>query len=248
MATTTNYAFVLPTVGVDDAAWGGFLNQNWTDLDADLTAMQADIDSRILTSGIGSVVQAFDATIMVDADIGVTVQAWDAQLDSLATVSAANATAVGNLTGINSGDEAAATTTAQGIVEKSTSAENIAGVAVDKFPDVAGAKEIVDTFNPVKAWGVFDGDGAVPAIINPSSLVNWILSPLSARSPPSPVKTCSHSILPLACLIVCNSVVIVSISSTCSLTNHCRKLLLVKSFTSTAMRTRLLIWLVTVIS
>lgn len=38
----------------------------------------------------------------------------------------------------------AATTSDKGVVEKSTSAENIAGVAVDKFPDVAGVKEIVD--------------------------------------------------------------------------------------------------------
>ena len=63
MATTTNYAFELPTVGGDDAVWGGSLNQNWTDLDADLTAIQADINSRVLTSGIGSAVQAWDTDL-----------------------------------------------------------------------------------------------------------------------------------------------------------------------------------------
>lgn len=38
----------------------------------------------------------------------------------------------------------AATDTLSGVVEKSTSAENLAGVAVDKFPDVAGVKEMID--------------------------------------------------------------------------------------------------------
>jgi len=39
----------------------------------------------------------------------------------------------------------AATTTATGVVEKSTSAENIAGTEADKFPDVPGVKEMIDT-------------------------------------------------------------------------------------------------------
>jgi len=38
-----------------------------------------------------------------------------------------------------------ATTTVEGIVEKSTSAENVAGTATDKWPDVAGTKEMIDT-------------------------------------------------------------------------------------------------------
>jgi hypothetical protein len=34
MATNTpNYSFLLPTVGGDVDLWGGFLNQNWSDLD-----------------------------------------------------------------------------------------------------------------------------------------------------------------------------------------------------------------------
>lgn len=40
----------------------------------------------------------------------------------------------------------AATTTSTGVVEKSTSAENITGSAADKFPDVTGVKEMIDTF------------------------------------------------------------------------------------------------------
>ena len=106
MATTPNYGFVLPTVGGDDAAWGGFLNTNWSDLDTDLDTIQTDINSRILTSGIGSAVQAHDD-----------------QLDTLAGVSAANAAAVGNLTGVNSGDEVAATVSIAGILEIATTAE-----------------------------------------------------------------------------------------------------------------------------
>jgi hypothetical protein len=38
-ATTTNYGFVLPEVGASEDTWGGKLNQNWTDLDADLKAL-----------------------------------------------------------------------------------------------------------------------------------------------------------------------------------------------------------------
>lgn len=40
----------------------------------------------------------------------------------------------------------AATDTSKGVVEKSTSAENTAGAASDKYPDVAGVKEMLDTF------------------------------------------------------------------------------------------------------
>ncbi len=38
-ATTTNYAFLLPEVGASEDTWGTKLNQNWTDLDADLKAL-----------------------------------------------------------------------------------------------------------------------------------------------------------------------------------------------------------------
>lgn len=40
----------------------------------------------------------------------------------------------------------AATTTSTGVVEKSTSGENTGGVATDVYPDVAGVKEMIDTF------------------------------------------------------------------------------------------------------
>jgi hypothetical protein len=41
-----------------------------------------------------------------------------------------------------------ATETSSGVVEKSTSAENTTGTATDKYPDVAGVKEMIDTFAP----------------------------------------------------------------------------------------------------
>lgn len=43
--TTTNYGFTLPEVGASEDTWGTKLNQNWTDLDADLDALQNAIDN-----------------------------------------------------------------------------------------------------------------------------------------------------------------------------------------------------------
>lgn len=43
--TTTNYGFTLPEVGASEDSWGAKLNQNWTDLDADLDALQDAIDN-----------------------------------------------------------------------------------------------------------------------------------------------------------------------------------------------------------
>tara|TARA_Y100000310_G_scaffold113816_1_gene112272 strand:+ start:1570 stop:3057 length:1488 start_codon:yes stop_codon:yes gene_type:complete len=50
-----------------------------------------------------------------------------------------------NQSGTNTGDESSATTSAEGIVERSTSAENVTGTDDTVYPTVAGAKEIVDT-------------------------------------------------------------------------------------------------------
>lgn len=52
--------------------------------------------------------------------------------------------ALGLVSGTNTGDEEPATETEAGIVEKSTSAENVAGTEADKFPDVPGVKEMIE--------------------------------------------------------------------------------------------------------
>ena len=51
----------------------------------------------------------------------------------------------------------AATTTATGVVEKSTSGENVTGTATEKYPSVAGVKEMIDT-HAGAGGGYFKGD------------------------------------------------------------------------------------------
>lgn len=43
--TTTNYGFVKPEVGASQDTWGDKLNQNWDDVDADLKAIQDDVNA-----------------------------------------------------------------------------------------------------------------------------------------------------------------------------------------------------------
>ena len=49
-----------------------------------------------------------------------------------------------------------ATTSSKGIVEKSTSGENVTGTAAEKYPSVAGVKEMIDTH--AQGGGQFKGD------------------------------------------------------------------------------------------
>ena len=49
---------------------------------------------------------------------------------------------------------AKATTTVAGVVEKSTSAENISGVGIDKFPDVSGVSEIIGAILPITGYAI----------------------------------------------------------------------------------------------
>lgn len=49
--TTTNYGFTLPEVGASSDTWGTKLNQNWTDLDADLKAVSDVANAAVTLSG-----------------------------------------------------------------------------------------------------------------------------------------------------------------------------------------------------
>ena len=106
---------------------------------------------------IGSDVQAFDATILVDADIGSSVQAHSAVLDATtASFLTADETKLDAITGTNTGDEVSATVTVEGIIERSTSAENVTGTSDVVYPTVAGTKEMIDTHGG--AGGTFENE------------------------------------------------------------------------------------------
>ena len=72
----------------------------------------------------------------------------------------------------------AATLTSTGVVEQSTSAENVAGTSDTVFPSVLGTKEMIDTHasaaSSIKAWVNFNGDGAVAIVdsFNVSSITD----------------------------------------------------------------------------
>tara|TARA_R110002126_G_scaffold4177_1_gene22371 strand:+ start:2366 stop:4258 length:1893 start_codon:yes stop_codon:yes gene_type:complete len=86
--------------GVIDATYGGtglssistLLNSNVTPTTLGLvigTNVQAYDSTYLVDADIGVNVQAYDATIVVDADIGITVQAYDATLASIALLGTA---------------------------------------------------------------------------------------------------------------------------------------------------------------
>lgn len=84
-----------------------------------------------------------DARQAHEADVANPHSVTASQVSALAIASnlsdvADAATAFGNI-------KQAATTSTSGVVEKSTSGENVAGTATDVFPDVAGTKEMIDT-------------------------------------------------------------------------------------------------------
>ncbi len=120
--------------------------------------------------------------------IGTDVQAWDAQLDTIAAGSAANATAVTNLTGTNSGDESTATASAEGISELATLAEGTTGtdtaritsvdvadaMIVERIGTMAGNQSGSAPVFAARAWVRFDGTGtpAIDANGNVSSITD----------------------------------------------------------------------------
>jgi hypothetical protein len=81
---TVNYAFNLPTVGADDDVWGDLLNDNWTDLDAQLFSgtIGADTTGNAATATLATL--ATSATALDTArtfTIGATGKAFDGSAD-----------------------------------------------------------------------------------------------------------------------------------------------------------------------
>ncbi len=93
---------------------------------------------------------------------------WEAAYVSGAGYLAAanNLSDVGNAATAFGAIKQAATTSVTGVVEKSSSGENIAGTDDTVFPSVAGAKEIVDTFALRKASNLSDVANAATAFGN----------------------------------------------------------------------------------
>jgi hypothetical protein len=81
---TINYAFNLPTPGGDDDVWGDLLNDNWTDLDAQLFngTIGADTTGNAATATLATL--ATSATALDTArtvTIGATGKAFDGSAD-----------------------------------------------------------------------------------------------------------------------------------------------------------------------
>ncbi len=67
--TTTNYSFQKPTIGGDDDAWGGYLNNNWDSVDS-LLSGGTQVDGIDMVNAIVGA-----ASIAVDGAVTETVEA-----------------------------------------------------------------------------------------------------------------------------------------------------------------------------
>lgn len=101
-----------------------------SEIDFTLTGQQ--ITASIVAGSIDET--KLDTSTNASLDLADGSAQKSANLSDLASA----ATAFGNIKQV-------ATTTATGVVEKSTSGENVAGTATDVYPDVAGVKEMIDT-------------------------------------------------------------------------------------------------------
>ena len=83
--TTTNYSWNKPTVGGDEDAWGGFLNDNWDDIDTLLGGV---------TTAQFSVLNGLTATTAELNYVDGVTSAIQPQLDAAATTGKAIAMAI----------------------------------------------------------------------------------------------------------------------------------------------------------
>ena len=103
-------------------------------------------------TGVPEILSATTTRSILNVEDGATADqtgaeiksAYEGELDTN-EFSDAEKTLLGNQSGANTGDESSATTTVEGIVERSTSAENVTGTDDTVYPTVAGTKEMIDT-------------------------------------------------------------------------------------------------------
>lgn len=114
--TTTNYSLNKPTVGGDDDAWGTSLN---TSMDLIDTQMKANADAAATAQA------AADASVQ-DSDIGVTVQAYDA--DTAKTDVAQTYTAKPTF---GAGIDVTGTVTAYGVISHASTSHAVDAAVVD---------------------------------------------------------------------------------------------------------------------
>lgn len=102
---TSNYTFTLPEPGASTNTWGEKLNQNWTDLDADLTTLQSSIttlNARTISAGSGL---TGGGSLAANRTISHADTSSQASVDNTGNTFIQDITldGFGHITGINSG-------------------------------------------------------------------------------------------------------------------------------------------------